>query len=313
MKMTCGKRGHKFRFLTIVLLVAGIMFAASPYEARIIFQTFQAKAIAADEVVIVGQQLQIDKSQLDIAVRPALFIDASCQDLIAAAMLIPIERRPYIIVTADTQPDFMPPDISYYWSPNTGTRSPALVWYDQKLIGYMYSAVEPQLYLMRYPMLIGAGKVKNSISDGASQNSIRAAEQISGVILRPGEIFSFYDYVVPSAENGYVEGLTLFNTDEGPQWLPDIGGGICTTATALNFAVENGHMEVIERHKHTKPVSYAESGEDTAVARSGGWDYKFRNTTDKSIQITGEQNGDYLEFEIFAILDANQGDVLPKA
>jgi len=309
MKIMCGKRRHKSWFLTIALLLAGTLFAASPYEAKIIFQTFQAKAIAADEVGIVGQQLQIDRNQLDIAQRPALFIDASCQELIGAVRLIPIERRPYIIVTADTQPDFMPPDISYYWSPNTGTRSPALVWYEQKLIGYMYSAVEPQLYMMRYPMLIGEGKVENSIIDGASQNSIRAAEQISGAILKPGEIFAFYDYVVPSVKNGYVEGLTLFNTDEGPQWLPDIGGGICTTATALNFAVQNGQMEVIERHMHTTSVSYAEPGEDTAVARSGGWDYKFRNTADQSIQIIGEQNGDYLEFKIYAILDANQADV----
>lgn len=293
-------------YLTIAILLAGILFTASPYNMKIIIQASPAQAIAADDVEIIGQYLKIDNQNLDIRARPALFIDSSCQDLLAEALLIPIERRPYIIVTADTQPGFMPADITYYWSSHTETQSPTLVWYDQELIGYMYSAVEPQLYKMRYPLLIGEGKVTNVINDGSSQNAARAAAQISGVIVEPGEIFSFYEHVVPSIENGYVEGLTLFNSEDGPRWLPDVGGGICTTATALNFAVQNAQLEVIERHHHTESVSYAELEEDTAVARSGGWDYRFRNTTEMAIQIVGEQQGDSLEFKIYEILETKE-------
>jgi len=179
--------------------------------------------------------------------------------------------------------------------------SPGLVWYDQKMIGYMFSAVEAQLDARRTPVLIGEGKIKNVISDGTTRNGATAAGQISGAVVASGEIFSFYEYVFPAAENGYVPGLTLFTTAKGQEWLPDIGGGICRTSTALHFAVQNAQLEVIERHKHTKSVTYAKRGEDTAVARSAGWDYRFRNTTDKSIQIIGEQNGDQLEFKIYAI------------
>ncbi|MCX5780390.1 MAG: VanW family protein [Firmicutes bacterium] len=304
--MTFKKIGFKAMYLSIAVLLAGILFTASPYNMKIIIQASQAQAIAASDVEIIGQYLRIDNQNLDIGARPALFIDSSCQDLLVEALLIPIERRPYIIVTADTQPGFMPADITYYWSSHTETRSPALVWYDQELIGYMYSAVEPQLYKMRYPLLIGEGKVTNVIHDGSSQNAARAAAQISGVVLKPGEIFSFYGHVVPSIENGYVEGLTLFNSEDGPRWMPDVGGGICTTATALNLAVQNAQLEVIERHHHTESVSYAEIGEDTAVARSGGWDYKYRNTTEKAIQIVGEQQGDYLEFKIYEILETKE-------
>lgn len=290
-------------FFCLVVLLTCLLLTALPYRTQLHIQAHQAAAVAASQVAIVGPYLQIDNQSLDIQARPALFIDADCGDLIPDIMAIPEERRPYIIVSADTQPDFLPAELSFYWCPQTGTRTPALIWYDQKLIGYMYSAVEPQLYIMRYPMLVGESQMTNRLNDGGGQNAARAAQQISGILLAPGEVFSFYEHVTPSWANGYVEGMTLFNTDEGPQWEPDLGGGICRTSTVLHFAVEQAGLEVLERHHHTEPVSYAKSGEDTAVARSAGWDYKFCNSSDKTIKIVAVQNGDQLGFRIYELLE----------
>lgn len=299
--------GQQRLFCILLILIGSMVLAALPYRAQFRVQAHQAAAVAVDNVLIVGHSLQMGEQSLDIQDRPALFIDSYCRDLLPDILLIPEARRPYVIVTADTQPDFMPEGLNYYWSPNTGTKSPALVWYDQKLVGYMYSVVEPLLYQLSYPRLIGEGQTDNRLdADGTNLNAARAAQQISGTELAPGEVFSFYDYVAPSPQNGYVEGLTLFNTEEGPQWQPDIGGGICRTATALNFAVEEAGMEVIERHNHTETVSYARLGEDTAVARSSGWDYRFRNTTDKTVRIVGIQQEDRLIFEIYELLDQSQ-------
>lgn len=295
-------------YLTITILVMGLLLTLSPYRFRVTVQAQQAHAVEASEISISGQYLHINNNSLDIQAKPALFIDSSCSQLISDVLLIPAERRPYLIVNTDTQPDFVPSEVPYYWSPDTGTRSPSLIWYDQKLTGCMYSAVETALYKMRFPMLIGKGQVLNSTADGGGKNAARAAEQINGVVLKPGEEFSFYDYVVPSAENDYVEGLTLYNTVSGPEWMPDIGGGICRTATALNFAVQNARLDVLERHHHSKPVTYAELGQDTAVARSAGWDYKFRNTCDTPIQIKASQNQNHLAFEIYQVLDADKLD-----
>lgn len=303
LKMILKKLMRKPKYLPIVILFTAILMIAVPYEVKIVIQKFQPQAIASNNVEIVGQYLKIDNQNLDIKKKPALFIDATCKDILSSLVLIPSEKRPYIIVAADQQPDFMPPGVDYYWTPDTGTSSPSLVWYDQKLIGYMYSAVNPLIKKMRYPILIGKGKIDNRLSNGSTHNAVKAAEQINGAVLKPGETFSFYDFVVPSVENGYAEGLTLFHTKNGSQWLPDIGGGICRTSTALHFAVQNAQLEVIERHAHSKRVSYADPGEDTSVTRSGGWDYRFRNTTDKPIQIIGTQNGDALEFKIYQIFD----------
>ncbi len=301
--MIPAKLARRVIYWTAMVLVGAFVFVSCPGRIGLILQPWQARAVAAHAVKIEGQYLNIDGQSLDLSLKPAVFIDVTSQSLLPHIMVIPAERRPYIIVQAEQQPEFMPPDTDYYWAPNTGTMSPALVWYEQKLIGYMYSAVEPELFKMRYPLLIGQGRVANRPGDGASQNAIRAGEEISGAVVKPGEIFSFYAYVAPSEENGYAEGLTLFTSDESQEWRPAIGGGICKTSTALNFAVENAGLEVIERHHHTDAVSYADLGEDTAVARSGGWDYQFRNTTDKSIQIISQQNEDALEFRIYAILD----------
>ncbi len=291
-------------FFLGLVLVASLVLAGLPFQAQFRLQAHQAAAVAADKVVISGDKLQIDNQTLDIQARPALFIDSSCLELLPDILLIAEERRPYVIVRAAFPPDFMPEGISYYWAADTGTISPALVWYDNKLIGYMYSAVEPELYKLSYPRLIGEGQVDNRIhADGTNQNAVRAAQQISRTELAPGETFSFYDHVAPSPANGYVEGLTLFNTEEGPQWQPDIGGGICRTATALNFAVQQADMEIVERHYHSEAVSYAEKGEDTAVARSSGWDYRFRNTSDKRVRIVGVQQQDTLIFRIYELLE----------
>lgn len=290
----------------LMVLLTGLVLASWPYRAQVHIQAHQVQAVAASQVAIVGPYLHIDNQSLDIQARPALFIDADCGDLIPDIMAIPEERRPYIIVSAHTQPDFLPAELSFYWCPQTGNRSPALIWYDQKLIGYMYSAVEPELYKIRYPMQVGESQMTNRLTDGGGQNAARAAQQISGTQLVPGETFSFYDYVIPSRANGYVEGLTLFNTDEGPRWKPDLGGGICRTSTVLNFAVEQAGLEVLERHHHTEPVSYARSGEDTAVARSAGWDYKFCNSSDKTIKIVAVQNGDQLGFRIYELLEPTE-------
>ncbi|MEQ8236450.1 MAG: VanW family protein [Syntrophomonadaceae bacterium] len=284
-------------FLPIAILLTITIVAAFPIIAGKTIQAHQVQAAAADEVGIVGKNLQIAGQVLDLEAKPALFIDASCRELLDTAILLPAGKIPYIIVCAENEPDFMPAEFAYYWSKDMVDRAPLLVWYDQQLIGYMGQAVEPHLNEMLYPRLIGEGKIVNVINNGTAQNGATAAGQITGAVVEPGETFSFYDYVLPAKENGYVYGLTLF----GQQWLPDIGGGVCRTSTALNFAVEDAQLEVIERHRHTGPVSYASRGEDTAVTRGGRWDYRFRNTTDESIQIYGEQNGNYLEFKIYAL------------
>ncbi|MDR1913058.1 MAG: VanW family protein, partial [Clostridiales bacterium] len=100
-----------------------------------------------------------------------------------------------------------------------------------------------------------------------------AAEYISGAMVRPGGIFSYYGSLgrVTSAR-GFKEAGILVNgkPDTG------LGGGICqVSSTIYNAALEAG-MKIVERHAHSAEVSYVPKGRDATVA----WpslDFKFQN------------------------------------
>jgi hypothetical protein len=190
---------------------------------------------------------------------------------------------------------------------------------------------------MRSPILIGDASLPNIPSqDPSENNAVCAAAAINGDIVQPGQEFSFYKSIgVPSADRGYQMSRSLAgtittntpaptdttttpagtppvgtttttpaNTPVGtttttPVWADDIAGGICKTATVLNLAVENAGLDVTERHHHSMPVPYVPVGQDTAVARSAGWDYCFVNNGSVPIKIESVVSGDTLRFQIW--------------
>lgn len=118
-------------------------------------------------------------------------------------------------------------------------------------------------------------------NDPGSVNMLLAAGAINGTVIPPGGEFSFNRTVGPrTAERGYVESLSIY----GDNWVPDIGGGVCRTATLLRHAVMKAGLKVTEKNSHGLPVSYAVTGEDAAVAW-GVLDFKFINTTNKNLNI----------------------------
>jgi len=115
-------------------------------------------------------------------------------------------------------------------------------------------------------------------------NLNRAAGQIKGIVLRPGEGFSFHQIVgntgVPS--NGYkVAGILV-----GGAPASGYGGGVCQVSSTLYNAVLKAELEVIERHPHSAKVPYITAGlKDAMVSYSSGNDFQFKNNKDYSILI----------------------------
>ena len=126
------------------------------------------------------------------------------------------------------------------------------------------------------------------LANGSVINAKYAATIIDGVVVEPGETFSFNQVVGPrTLQTGFVAGLSL----SGASLIPDVGGGICRTATALHWAVQEAGMEILEHHNHTQKVPYADEGGDAAV----WWDmldYKFVNDGDDPIRILAQGQGD---------------------
>jgi len=111
-----------------------------------------------------------------------------------------------------------------------------------------------------------------------------AAQRIHGKVLQPGEVMSFSNSIMSrTKENGYVVAPLIKGYG--------IGGGICQVSSTLYAAMCQALMPVIERHPHSKPISYLPVGLDATISE-GYMDLRFANTFDKPIQLlTSTVNG----------------------
>ncbi len=88
------------------------------------------------------------------------------------------------------------------------------------------------------------------------KNIARASAQFYGIVIAPGEVFSFNKYLGEiSEEMGYERGLIIANgrTIEG------VGGGVCQVSTTLFQAAFWGGYDIGERTQHAYRVHYYEN------------------------------------------------------
>lgn len=135
----------------------------------------------------------------------------------------------------------------------------------------------------------------NSQDANRSMNIKVAAWKVNGYILYPGKIFSFNDIVGPREKvYGFKEALEILDGE----LVLGVGGGICQLSSTLYNAVLLANLGIIERHNHSKPLSYIPLGRDATVV-FGGLDFKFINNTQRPIMIMAEVQGDKLLVGIF--------------
>ena len=113
-----------------------------------------------------------------------------------------------------------------------------------------------------------------------------AAEKINGVILQPGQTFSYNDVVGQRTKaNGFKEAGAY----SGGQVVQEVGGGICQVSSALYYCAMVSNLKINTRTCHYFPVAYIEPGMDATVSW-GGPDFAFRNSTNYPIKITTSYN-----------------------
>lgn len=105
---------------------------------------------------------------------------------------------------------------------------------------------------------------------------------LDGVLLMPGDSYSFFDYLYPiTSAKGYRKATTY----QGGRYVDSLGGGICQISTTCYNAVLLAELEVVERSPHTMTVSYVKPGLDSGQAWSSGRNLVFKNDTDYPIYI----------------------------
>ena len=130
-------------------------------------------------------------------------------------------------------------------------------------------------------------------------NMSLTCSKLNGTIVNEGQTFSFCDTVgKATAEAGYKE-AEIF--DKEGNIKKGYGGGNCQVSSTLyNVVLQIPSLKVIERHEHSRKVSYVESGKDAAVAY-GSIDFRFKNENDFDIKIYSESTENSINLKIVKI------------
>ncbi len=143
-----------------------------------------------------------------------------------------------------------------------------------------------------------AGSIVNRI-----YNVNLTANRINGVLIPPGETFSFNRTV------GEISGATGFKPayviKEGRTVLDD-GGGVCQVSTTLFRAALNSGLPIVQRTAHAYRVTYYEQGFAPGIDATifhPSVDFKFKNDTPASILIQSRVAGTTLYVDFYGTSD----------
>jgi vancomycin resistance protein YoaR len=138
-----------------------------------------------------------------------------------------------------------------------------------------------------------------------------AASRLNGVLIKPGEVFSFNRAIGDvSSLTGYKQAYVIQN---GRTVLGD-GGGVCQVSTTFFRAVLNAGLPVVERNPHAYRVSYYEQdsgpGVDAAIY-TPNIDFKFKNDMDTHILVQAYTNLENytLTFELYGTSDGRTVEI----
>ncbi|MFJ8834259.1 VanW family protein [Micromonospora aurantiaca] len=119
------------------------------------------------------------------------------------------------------------------------------------------------------------------LSSPRSQNIVRAAKDVDGALVKPGETFSLNGH---TGERGYDQGYKDAPTIVGGKLVPGVGGGVSQFTTTLFNATYYAGLEDVEH----KPHSFYFSRYPAVIESTIYWpqlDFKFRNNTPYGVLI----------------------------
>ncbi|HBP00910.1 MAG: VanW family protein [Candidatus Moranbacteria bacterium GW2011_GWE1_49_15] len=181
-----------------------------------------------------------------------------------------------------------------------------------KEISLPYKIVRPEIKAgdindLGIHALIGEGKSDFKGSPGSRIHNIKVAtEKYDGVLLAPGEEFSFVEILGPvDGEHGYLPELVIKNDKTEPEF----GGGICqVSTTAFRAAIYSG-LEITARKNHSYAVSYYNPpGMDSTIYVPRP-DLKFKNNTPGYILIQTKIEGTELTFSFYGTDDGRKIEI----
>ncbi len=122
------------------------------------------------------------------------------------------------------------------------------------------------------------------------------ASKFNGVLIRPGETFSFITTLGPvDASTGYLPELVIKDN----KTIPEYGGGMCQVSSTAFRAALNAGLPIVSRRAHSYPVSYYKPYGVDATVYIPKPDLIFKNDTEKYILIQTRIDGNKLSFDFY--------------
>lgn len=131
-----------------------------------------------------------------------------------------------------------------------------------------------------------------------AKNIAAAAGYLDGIILKPGQVFSFYKYAGPYNKKGYVYYDSI------------LANGVCQVVSTVYNTTLLGGLKVVERYSHERKMTYVPGGLDaTTASKANGAviDYKFKNTYDYPIYISAYTRNGKVTVEFWSNSNAKDG------
>ncbi len=128
--------------------------------------------------------------------------------------------------------------------------------------------------------------VDMELQKGKAQNLKVSGKYLDGIIIKPGEEFSFWNLVGrPTYKKGYIDGLYINHGNLGR----GVGGGICAMGNLIHWLILHTPLEVTEMHHHTDALFPDDKrrvpfGTGVSICYKN-LDYRFRNNTQNDIQL----------------------------
>ncbi len=135
----------------------------------------------------------------------------------------------------------------------------------------------------------------NPGNKGRTTNVLLATDFCNGIILMPGQVFSYNDSVGPRT---YERGFKDATVYVGNSAEDGVGGGICQVSSTIYYAALRADLKIVERYAHSRMVTYVPLGEDATVAW-GSKDFKFENNTDFPMKVVTSHKSNNLTVKLY--------------
>lgn len=136
---------------------------------------------------------------------------------------------------------------------------------------------------------------------GKIQNISLAAGMCDGIVLLPGETFSYNGIIGDTTEE---RGFQLANAYSDGEVIQEPGGGVCQVSSTIFSALLQTDLEVVQRQNHSMIVTYVPYGMDATVSWTQP-DFQFKNNHSYPIRLSVEFDGSVITVQIIGTQESD--------